>query len=239
MRSARDQVLPPSHPMDRVPERQRGGPGDRRGAVGASFRPQGAGTARSRRTSPAARARGRSRADRRRSERDPEESSARGPPFLVRRAVGGAALEERPVDGPAYRRAVREAPRSSAEDQGDELARYAGDARWPRSSCSTSSAATSSAGTPRAFEADVAGAGAVEGGDGAGLGRGLRRRHWQAFFLMPLMHSENMAHQERSRHRVPATRSPATTAFAIHHRDQIKRFGRFPGRNRALGRQSG
>ena len=29
-----------------------------------------------------------------------------------------------------------------------------------------------------------------------------------------------------------------TLKFALLHRDQIERFGRFPGRNRALGRVS-
>ena len=57
---------------------------------------------------------------------------------------------------------------------------------------------------------------------------------WQAFFLMPLMHSEKMADQERC---VAEFRPLGgnNLKFAILHHDQIKRFGRFPGRNRALG----
>ena len=33
-------------------------------------------------------------------------------------------------------------------------------------------------------------------------------------------------------------RDPLNYGYAILHRDQIKRFGRFPGRNQALGRVS-
>jgi uncharacterized protein (DUF924 family) len=57
-------------------------------------------------------------------------------------------------------------------------------------------------------------------------------------FYLPLMHSEAMADQERS---VQVTRERhgedhIAYAFALRHRDAIARFGRFPGRNAALGR---
>ncbi|MFL6852296.1 MAG: DUF924 family protein [Sphingomicrobium sp.] len=58
-----------------------------------------------------------------------------------------------------------------------------------------------------------------------------------SFMLMPLQHSENLNDQQRAvgefRHR-----DPLNYKYALLHRDQIKRFGRFPGRNRALGRVS-
>ncbi|MFL6723737.1 MAG: DUF924 family protein [Sphingomicrobium sp.] len=58
-----------------------------------------------------------------------------------------------------------------------------------------------------------------------------------SFMLMPLQHSENLNDQERAveefRHR-----DSLNYKYALLHRDQIKRFGRFPGRNRALGRVS-
>ena len=58
------------------------------------------------------------------------------------------------------------------------------------------------------------------------------------FWLMPLMHSEDLAVQEASlplfRHFV----DPRTADFAIRHRDVIAQFGRFPHRNAALGRVS-
>ena len=58
-----------------------------------------------------------------------------------------------------------------------------------------------------------------------------------AFILMPLMHSENIEDQERSVAEF-RDRDPLNYKFALLHRDQIKRFGRFPGRNQALGRVS-
>ena len=58
-----------------------------------------------------------------------------------------------------------------------------------------------------------------------------------SFILMPLQHSENLADQERSVAEFQK-RDPLNYRYAILHRDQIKRFGRFPGRNQALGRVS-
>jgi uncharacterized protein (DUF924 family) len=57
------------------------------------------------------------------------------------------------------------------------------------------------------------------------------------FFLMPLQHSENLEDQERSVAEFQ-NRDPLNYKYALLHRDQIKRFGRFPGRNQALGRVS-
>ena len=57
------------------------------------------------------------------------------------------------------------------------------------------------------------------------------------FMLMPLQHSENVEDQERSVAEF-RDRDPLNYRYAILHRDQIKRFGRFPGRNQALGRVS-
>jgi uncharacterized protein (DUF924 family) len=58
-----------------------------------------------------------------------------------------------------------------------------------------------------------------------------------SFMLMPLQHSENLEDQERSVAEF-RDRDPLNYKYALLHRDQIKRFGRFPGRNRALGRVS-
>ena len=58
------------------------------------------------------------------------------------------------------------------------------------------------------------------------------------FWLMPLMHSEDLAVQEAS---LPLFRQfvdPRTADFALRHRDVIAQFGRFPHRNAALGRVS-
>ena len=59
------------------------------------------------------------------------------------------------------------------------------------------------------------------------------------FFYMPLMHSECLPDQERCV-RLMLTRMPETGAdnllHAKAHREVIRRFGRFPHRNEALGR---
>lgn len=57
------------------------------------------------------------------------------------------------------------------------------------------------------------------------------------FFYMPLMHAENLADQE---HCVALTSALPTdhVKYAREHRDIIARFGRFPHRNRALGRET-
>ena len=58
-----------------------------------------------------------------------------------------------------------------------------------------------------------------------------------SFVLMPLMHSEKFEDQERSVVEF-RERDQFNYHYAILHHDQIRRFGRFPGRNRALGRVS-
>ena len=61
----------------------------------------------------------------------------------------------------------------------------------------------------------------------------------RAFFYMPFMHAEDLAVQEESvalfKARLPG---PANLPYAIEHRDIVKRFGRFPHRNRIFGRAS-
>jgi uncharacterized protein (DUF924 family) len=60
------------------------------------------------------------------------------------------------------------------------------------------------------------------------------------FFYMPLMHSEDMADQNACVELARKRRGPDsdTYSYAVKHRDVIARFGRFPGRNAALGRTS-
>ena len=59
------------------------------------------------------------------------------------------------------------------------------------------------------------------------------------FFYMPLMHSECLSDQDRCV-RLMSTRMPGTGAgnlvHARAHREVIRKFGRFPTRNEALGR---
>jgi uncharacterized protein (DUF924 family) len=58
------------------------------------------------------------------------------------------------------------------------------------------------------------------------------------FWLMPLMHSEDLAVQEAALPLFERFSDPRTADFARRHRDVIARFGRFPHRNAALGRAS-
>jgi uncharacterized protein (DUF924 family) len=58
------------------------------------------------------------------------------------------------------------------------------------------------------------------------------------FWLMPLMHSEDLAVQEAALPLFERFSDPRTADFARRHRDVIARFGRFPHRNVLLGRVS-
>ena len=58
------------------------------------------------------------------------------------------------------------------------------------------------------------------------------------FWLMPLMHAEDLAVQEVALPLFDRFGDPHTTHFAGRHKDVIARFGRFPHRNAALGRVS-
>jgi len=62
-------------------------------------------------------------------------------------------------------------------------------------------------------------------------------RELQKFLVLPFAHSEDLADQERS---VALARriGPDDLAHAEHHRDIVRRFGRFPHRNEILGRES-
>lgn len=59
------------------------------------------------------------------------------------------------------------------------------------------------------------------------------------FFYLPLMHSEVLADQEKSVRRIHINFGPGDTlTHARAHRAVIRRFGRFPYRNAALGRET-
>jgi len=59
-----------------------------------------------------------------------------------------------------------------------------------------------------------------------------------SFLYMPLMHSENNDDQNMSVALYQQAGLEANVRFAQHHRDIVKRFGRFPHRNAILGRES-
>lgn len=102
--------------------------------------------------------------------------------------------------------------------------------------------------TPRMYAADAQALSLTLDGLAAGDHEALLADE-QAFMVMPLMHSETLAHQERSvalfEAMVDAAPSDGARAkltnnlrFAIAHRDIVLRFGRFPHRNAILGRES-
>jgi len=59
-----------------------------------------------------------------------------------------------------------------------------------------------------------------------------------AFLYLPLMHSENMDDQNDSVELFEKAGLMENAKFARHHRDIVQRFGRFPHRNKILGRKS-
>lgn len=59
----------------------------------------------------------------------------------------------------------------------------------------------------------------------------------RAFLYMPFEHAESLADQERAV-ALCAALDAGYLDYAQRHRDVIRRFGRFPHRNRVLGRES-
>lgn len=101
---------------------------------------------------------------------------------------------------------------------------------------------------PRAFDND--GKALRLALEGVERGEHLSLRPMQAYFLlMPLMHSEELAVQQRgvelfdelaARHTAPelAKCFAGAADYARRHRDIVARFGRFPHRNATVGRAS-
>jgi uncharacterized protein (DUF924 family) len=91
--------------------------------------------------------------------------------------------------------------------------------------------------SPHAFATDplarqVARA-AVERGFDAAVDASLRQ-----FFYLPFEHSEDLGDQERAVMLCEASGDQDLLKWARIHHDIIRRFGRFPHRNRALGRET-
>ncbi len=71
------------------------------------------------------------------------------------------------------------------------------------------------------------------------IARGADRRvdrTLQQFLYMPFMHSEELADQERCVALFAAAGESENAKFAEGHADIVRRFGRFPHRNKMLGR---
>jgi uncharacterized protein (DUF924 family) len=60
----------------------------------------------------------------------------------------------------------------------------------------------------------------------------------RAFLYMPFMHSEQLADQKRALELFAQPGLEGNLRFARHHHDIVEKYGRFPHRNQALGRES-
>ena len=102
-------------------------------------------------------------------------------------------------------------------------------------------------GDPGSWATDVQALAAAKSLIDSGADQALRT-HERVFVYMPLMHSENIADQERCialfQNLVDESVGQAkdavsnNVAYAVMHRDIVARFGRFPHRNAILGRVS-
>lgn len=101
--------------------------------------------------------------------------------------------------------------------------------------------------TPQSFAFDALARRWCKDGLREGADRSLRPIE-RVFFSLPLEHSESLEDQEQSVALVRALVEESGAAlrpvfdgfldYALRHRDVIARFGRFPHRNRILGRES-
>lgn len=92
-------------------------------------------------------------------------------------------------------------------------------------------------GTARAFAFDEKARAVSRSAIGAGMDRELVPGR-RAFLYLPFEHSEDMDDQRRSVELFTALGDATKLEYAVHHFEIVERFGRFPHRNAALGRQS-
>jgi uncharacterized protein (DUF924 family) len=92
-------------------------------------------------------------------------------------------------------------------------------------------------GTPRAFATDAC---ALQVAARA-LEKGFEKKfppELRSFFYLPFMHSEELSDQEKCLALYKALGEEEGIKYAEIHLDAIRRFGRFPHRNKILGRSS-
>ena len=92
-------------------------------------------------------------------------------------------------------------------------------------------------GSPQAFAADPLALAVAERAIARGFDQAFENPE-RRFIYMPLMHSEDLADQQRCVALCEAADDPEGVHNAVVHRDIIRDFGRFPHRNPVLGRQS-
>jgi uncharacterized protein (DUF924 family) len=90
---------------------------------------------------------------------------------------------------------------------------------------------------PRAFATDREALALAKRAIGEGLDMRLPPEQ-RAFVYLPFQHSESRDDQTRSIELFTALGAPLNLDFALRHQAVIARFGRFPHRNRVLGRAS-
>ena len=92
-------------------------------------------------------------------------------------------------------------------------------------------------GTARAFATDALARAAAD----RALARGFDQATDPAlrqFFYLPFMHSEALIDHDRSMRLYEALGNAEQLRYATEHREVIQKFGRFPHRNRVLGRET-
>jgi uncharacterized protein (DUF924 family) len=92
-------------------------------------------------------------------------------------------------------------------------------------------------GEPRCFATEATSREVAAQAIANGLDRDLGPEQ-QSFLYMPYMHSEDPADQDRSVALFEAAGLLDNLGYAKHHREIVRRFGRFPHRNAILGREN-
>ncbi len=90
-------------------------------------------------------------------------------------------------------------------------------------------------GDRRAYESDGVARSVADRAIGRGFDRQVSHVERQ-FFYLPFQHSENLADQERCVGLARGYGDDEFMTYAEQHADIVRRFGRFPHRNAALGR---
>ena len=92
-------------------------------------------------------------------------------------------------------------------------------------------------GTARAFATDPLARAVADRAIARGFDQATDKAMRQ-FFCLPFMHSELIADQHRSVQLYEALGDADLSSYALSHRDIVAKFGRFPHRNRLLGRDT-
>ena len=92
--------------------------------------------------------------------------------------------------------------------------------------------------TPKAFSGDEIACALSLRSVADGFLERERNMHKRQFFLMPMMHSEDLEIQKQSLPLFKNLTSENAYDYAVRHHNIIERFGRFPHRNQILNRPS-